>query len=211
MPSITRRSVPALALLVVGIALMAGGVFLFPHAGDPTYGHSVEPVAANQVPDRATVTNYSSLSPAGQAAVRGAVESEDGYYAVHDEADKPPEFFYSDYAELGQGIYFVRYEGRIYRLTTTAGGGFGFLAYAIKLVLGSVGLVAALVGGASLYWERARPALAVWGGAGGVLVVGVLQRLLPGPTAGFVQLAPLALVGFVVAAALTYRYAPVDA
>ncbi|MFB6123916.1 MAG: hypothetical protein ABEJ78_10720 [Haloferacaceae archaeon] len=210
MPSITRRSIPALALVVVGVAGLVAGVFLFPDAGDPTYAHSVDPVAESEIPDDATVTAYASLSPEAQVAVRKAVESEDGYYAVHREADKPPEFVYSDHVAVGQGIYFVRYHGQVYRLTTAPGGGLGFLAYGIKLVLGTVGFLTAVAGGVSLYRGWVRPPLAVWGGLAGVLVALPVWAGLGLPF-GLLHFAAVAPVAFAAAAALTYRYAPVDA
>lgn len=203
MPTLDRQSVPALVLLVGGVALVAGAFVLFPHAGDPAYVHTVEPIAADEVPAEANVTNFSELSPEGQEAFRRSVESSDGTYVVREEADKPPEFFYSDYAEWNRGIYVIRYEGEYYRLSTAAGGGLGFVAYGIKLLLGLLGAGLALAGGVSLAREDARTPAAVLAGLAAATALLGLVVVVP---LGLFQLLPVAAAGFVVAAALTYRY-----
>jgi hypothetical protein len=207
-----RSALPAAALLALGVTLLVAGVSLFPHAGDPAYVHSVEQIAADDVPPEANVTNVTALSPEGRAAFRNALESEDGTYVVRDEADRPPDLFYSDHAEIDRGIYVVRSQGEYYRLSTSAGGGFGFIAYGIKLLLGAVGVLFALVGGASLYLGRERLPIAAWAGLGGVALVFLLRTLRLGVVPyGLVQWLPVAAAAFVAAAALGYRYAPADA
>jgi hypothetical protein len=208
MPSIDRRAVPAVALLVAGVALVGGAFVLFTGAGDPAYVHSVEPVAESEVPEEADVLEYSDLSPAGQRAFRNAREAPDGEYVVRDEAEKPREFVYSDHVEVNRGIHFVRYRGEYYRLDTGTGGGLGFLARWIRLALGGIGTLLALVGGVSLARGDERTPLAVWAGIGSVAVLALLLWAFPGViAAGYVQLVPAALLAFAVGTVLVYRYA----
>jgi hypothetical protein len=208
MPSIDRGAVPAVALLLVGVALVGVAFVLFPGAGDPAYVHSVEPIPESEVPEGADVLEYSNLSPEGQRAFRNALEASDGEFVVRDEAEKPREFVYSDHAEVNQGIYFVRYRGEYYRLSTGTGGGVGFLARWIRLALGGIGASLALVGGVSLAREDERTPLAVWAGIGSVAVLVLLVWAFPGSIdAGYVQLVPAALAAFAVGTALVYRYA----
>jgi hypothetical protein len=207
MPSIDREVVPAVALLVAGVALVGVAFALFPGAGDPAYVHSVEPVAESEVPEEADVLEYSSLSPEGQRAFRNALEAPDGEYVVRTEAEKPREFVYGDHVEVNRGIYFVRYRGEYYRLDTGTGGGLGFLALWIRLALGGIGASLALVGGVSFARGDERTPLAVWAGIGSVAVLAALLWAFPGAiAAGYVQLLPLALAAFAVGAVLVYRY-----
>lgn len=208
MPSIDRGAVPAVALLVAGVAFVGVAFVLFAGAGDPAYVHSVEPVPESEVPEEADVLQYSNLSPEGQRAFRNAVEATDGEYVVRDEAEKPREFSYGDHAEVNRGIYFVRYGGEYYRLDTAAGGGLGFLALWIRLALGGIGVFLALVGGVSLARGDERTPLAVWAGLGGAAVLPLLVALFPGVVAaGYLQLLPATIAVFAVVALLTYRYA----
>ena len=208
MPSIDRGAAPAVALLVAGVGFVVVAFVLFPGAGDPAYVHSVEPVEESQVPGRADVLEYSSLSPEGQRAFRNALESPDGEYVVRDESERPREFSYSDHAEVNRGIYVVRYEGEYYRLSTGTGGGVGFLARWIRLVVGGLGATLALVGGLSLARGDERTPLAVWAGLGGAAVLPLLVALFPGAVAaGYLQLLPATIAVFAVVALLTYRYA----
>lgn len=208
MPSIGRHATPAAALLVVGVAFVVVAIVLFPGAGDPAYVHSVESVSEREIPEGADVMEYSALSPEGQRAFRKTLESPDDSYVVRDEAEKPPEFFYSDYAELNRGIYVVRYQGEYYRLSTSSGGGLGFLAYWIKVGLGVIGAFLALVGGVSLARGDERTPLAVWAGLGSLVALALLSRVFPRTIpGGYVQLLPVALLVFAVVALLTYRYA----
>lgn len=204
----TRRSLPALALLVVGVALLAAGLLLFPHAGDPAYVHSVAPIPESEVPEAANVTAYADLSPEGQTAFLETLDASDDTYIVRDEAEKPPEFFYSDHAELNRGIYVVQYQGAYYRLTTSAGGGLGFVAYGIKLLVGGLGVLLAAVGGLALVREDERTPRAVWAGLGAVTALFVVRGLAPSLVpAGLAQILPVALAVFVVTTYLAYRYA----
>jgi len=202
-----REAIPALALIAVGLVALAAGTLAFPHAGDPAYVHTVEPISREEVPAEVNVTNYSDLSPNGKAAFRTAVASSDGSYVVRSEAEKPPEFFYSDYSVPGRGLYVVRYESDYYRLSTSAGGGFGFVAYGVKVALWAIGGLFVLVGGLSVATGRPRPALAVWVGAAGALGAFALG---PFVGLGFVPMSPVAALAFVAVALLGYRYVPVD-
>lgn len=90
------RRLPALFALGVALLLLANPLYLLPHAGQPSYSHSIEQIDASEVPDEATIHNYSTLSPEARSAIDKALASEDHHALIHGEANKPPEFFYSD-------------------------------------------------------------------------------------------------------------------
>ncbi|MFB6080995.1 MAG: hypothetical protein ABEJ81_08360 [Haloferacaceae archaeon] len=159
------RRVPAIVALLVAASLVAAPTVLFPHAGQPEYYHSVERIDAGQVPDGVTVRRYENLSPAGKRAFDAALDAPDGSAVVYGAANRPPEFFYSDYADYGQGIYVIEKEGRYYRLETFAGGGFFPVDLLAAAALALVGGAVAVVGVAGLRRGRLRePAVAAVGG-----------------------------------------------
>lgn len=109
---------PWLALALAGLALVVAGFVLFPGAWQAEYHHHVRSVTASQVPAEADVLNASELSPAGRRAFLAAVESPEDHAVVYGTTNEPPEFFYSDYYEVGRGRYYVRHERALYELTT---------------------------------------------------------------------------------------------
>lgn len=168
-----QRQVPALFALGIALLLVANPLFLFPHAGQSAYDHSIEQVEQSEVPAEADVLQYESLSPEAKAAIRDA---RNGDGVVYGEANRPPEFFYSDYSELNQGLYYVEQDGSYYRLYTYAGGGLfpvDLFAQGAYVVFGLVaGLVAAL--SRQRDWRRLPAGV---GGYGGVLLVAAVPVL----------------------------------
>lgn len=157
--------VPSVAALLVALALLVSPLLLYPHAGQAEYSHSVERIDQSEIPDEVDVRQYESLSPEAQRAVDRAIAAPDGSATVYGAANRPPEFFYSDYADYGRGIYVIEKGGAYYRLTTFAGGGLlprgVFETAALVLVAAAVG-----VAGAAGWRDgrRRRPAgFALWG------------------------------------------------
>jgi hypothetical protein len=187
--------IPAVAALLVAALLLTTPLYLFPHAGQDEYDHSVERIDRSEVPSEVEVRHYGNLSAEGQRAFDAALADPEGDATVYGERNRPPEFFYSDYTDYGQGIYVIEKNDRYYRLETYAGGGLFpgelFAAIALALLGGAVALVGA-VG-----WRREpthRPAVAAAGGlavlaavaaadAGAGDVAGFLLALLAVPVA----------------------------
>lgn len=166
------RRVPVALALVVALLLVANPLYLFVHAGQPAYDHSVLRIDSSDVPEDVTVREYGDLSPEARRALDAALASPDGYATVYGEANRPPEFVYTDAPEHGQGMYAIEKGGQYYRLTTYSGGGLLpvdlFAAVALALVGPAVG--AAGVDG----YRRGRSRLAaVAAGYGGVAVLAV--------------------------------------
>lgn len=168
-----RRPIALLAL-VLAAALVVNPLYLsFWHT---QYSHSVDAVAKSDVPEEADVLAHEDLSVEGQQAVRKAIEN-GGSYVVYRRANVPEEFFYSDYANLGQGLYYVQYEGDYYRLYTGLGGGFPFVYWFYESLLAAFGLALGVVGYRTYRGGSSWPAL-------GLAIVGV-ALLLGGPLARF--------------------------
>jgi hypothetical protein len=187
----------SLAALLVAVALLASPFVLYPHAGQSQYDHSVERIDQNEVPEEVTVRQYEDLSPEAQRAVDRALADSDGSASVYGEANRPPEFFYSDYADYGNGIYLIQKDEAYYRLTTYAGGGlfpFGvFETVALVLVAAAVGL-----SGATGWCDRRRRVPAGFA-VGGLAVLALAAAPVPhaGPLSaldpfGILLAAPLA-------------------
>ncbi|MFB6280410.1 MAG: hypothetical protein ABEH40_00110 [Haloferacaceae archaeon] len=179
------RRVPAVAALLVAALLVGVPAVLFPHAGQPEYHHSVERIDRGEVPPEVEVGSYANLSPAAKRAFDAALADPGGEATVYGEDDRPPEFFYSDYADYGRGIYAVEKGGRYYRLTTHAGGG---LFPADLFTRTALGLLAGAVAAAGVAgWRRDRtrePAVAAGGGAavlGGVVAADAAAGGRPRP------------------------------
>lgn len=185
-----RRAVALLALLLA-VALVVNPAYLsFWHT---QYGHSVESVARSEIPDEADVLAYESLSPNAQQAFRKAVES-DGSYLIYHESNVPEEFFYSDHADLGQGIYYVEYENDYYQFSTWASGTFPFVYWFYEILLAAFGLAVGVVGYRTYRGGSPWPAVAL-------VIVGV-ALLLGGPLTRFPAGASVWKGGVVVAAAV---------
>lgn len=163
------RRLPALFALAVALLLLANPLYLYPHAGQPEYSHSIERIDASEIPDEAAVLNYTDLSPNAKRAVDKALASPDNDAVVYGEANKPPEFFYSDYAEVGQGIYFIYKDGTYYQLTTYAGGGLFPIDLWLRWGMFLFGACLATLGVRSLRDERRRVP-AAFGGLGALFV-----------------------------------------
>lgn len=137
-----------LVVFALGIALLLATtpVYLFPHAGQSEYHHSVEQVPRSDVPDRADVLRFENLSDNGQTAVRDALTDDD---IVYGEKNKPSEFVYGDTITLGQGLYYVQ-KGDSYFQLYTAGGGIIPIQFILLLAFVMLGINVALMAFLSL-------------------------------------------------------------
>ena len=164
MVSLTKYQLPSLVMLVLGVLVVVQGMHLYPNPGQQEYNHFIEPTSAASVPAEADVLTFESLSPEGQRAVRKALESPGESVTVRGEANKPPEFFYSDNSNLNRGRYFIQYQGEYYELYTAAGGLYGdYVALAAYCLAGGVLVTVGLFG-----FSSPRPRLPV------VVLVGLL-------------------------------------
>ncbi len=189
---------PSLAALLVAVALLVSPLVLYPHAGQDEYDHSVEQIDKSEVPEEVTVRRYENLSAEAQRAVDRAVAAPDGSATVYGETNKPPEFFYSDYADYGRGIYVIEKGGTYYRLTTFAGGGLFprglFETTALVFVAAAVG-VAGAAG-----WREGRRRVPTGFAVGGLAVLALAA--VPVPPAG--PLSALDPFGLLLAAPLAW-------
>lgn len=205
-----RRAVAVVALLLAGALVVSPVTLSFWHSH---YSHSVERVSAGDVPEEADVLAYDSLSSDAQRVVRKAVESDDGHYAVYRERNAPDEFFYSDHAELGQGIYYVEYQGVHYELSTYAAGGFPFVYWFYEGLLVAFGAILGTVARPTFRGDRS-PWVAL------ALSLFAVALLLGGPLTRFpvgegvwrqaVLFAPLVDVGVVLAPRIRASMAATD-
>lgn len=179
------RRLPAVAALLVAALLVATPLYLFPHAGQDEYDHSVERIDRSEVPPEVEVRHYENLSADGKRAFDAALAAPDGRATVYGDANRPPEFFYSDNADYGRGIYVVEKGGAYYRLETYAGGGLfpGDLFAAVALAL--LGGAVAVVGAAGWRRERTREPAAAAGGGLAVLAAVAVADAGVGSVAGF--------------------------
>jgi len=180
-------------VFALGIALLLATtpVYLFPHAGQSEYHHSVEQVPKSDVPDRANVLRFENLSDNGQTAVRDAI-TDDGI--VYGEKNKPSEFVYGDTITLGQGLYYVQKGGSYFRLHTATG---GIIPIQLILLLAFVmlGVSVALV--ASLSLHSAHEWHSVGAGTYGLLIcVSAIQPWVSVSHAGLLLWAIAGVVGF---------------
>lgn len=186
------RTVLALLALLVGASLVGAPVTMADWGQQAS--HHVEPVDADEVDDEVPVLQYESLSPAAQNAVLSAIQSPDNQHTVYGREDFPEEFFYSDYAAPGQGVYVIEYEGQQYRLQTFATGGFPFVYWVMELPFVVYGL---LLGLASVRLERGDEAPAT-GAVAAAIGVGLH---LHGPELDFPLLTPDQFVALGIGAA----------
>ena len=162
----SRGQLPGVALIVVGIAVVAVSFVVVPYPGVAEYEHEVSKVDEPTVDDVTPVTPFDRLSPEAQAAFRAAVGG-DGRHTAYGDANRPPEWQYSD----DVGYYLVRYQGETYQVTTWADSFqfFDYLSVSVLLVPG----VAMVAGGVMWIQDTGlaryrRPAVA--GGAVAFLV-----------------------------------------
>lgn len=180
------RRVAALLVALLALSLVGAPVTMADWGQQAVF--SVEPVEPSEVREETPVVRYGNLSPDARRAVRRAIESPDGSHVVYGADDHPEGFFYSDYSAPGRGIYAVVYEGRYYRLTTSAGGGFPFVYWLYELPFVVYGLVLAAVA-ARTYRGEHPPRVAAL-----AAVPGVAAHLL-GPAFDFPLVAPTQFVG----------------
>ena len=198
-----RRAVAVLALLAV--VLVVNPLYLaFWHT---QYVHTAEPVPASEVPEDADVLAYESLSADGQHAFREAVES-DGSYTVYRETNVPEEFFYSDYSDLGNGLYYVQYRGDYYRLYTGAGGGFPIVYWFYEALLAAFGLALGAVGYRTHRGGSPWPALGLGVVGVALLLRSPLTRFPAGETVWQNAVVVSALLGWLVVLGLRGRGDP---
>ncbi|QLG28188.1 hypothetical protein HUG10_11780 [Halorarum halophilum] len=115
---------PRLALglaLLVAVPLVGNSALLALPADPPAHRHSIEPIEESDVPSEAEIHQYDDLSPEARHVIDAALASSDGHTTVTGEANRPPEFHYSDYAQYGSGMYVIEKGGTYYELTTYAG------------------------------------------------------------------------------------------
>ena len=161
------RGFPALFALGIALLLILSPLYVLPTAGQPVYSHNIEQVSHSEVPEEAKILQYENLSSEAKAAVLDA-RNDDGY--VYGEANKPPEFFYSDYAQVNQGIYYVQQDGTYYQVVTHSVGSLVPVYFILRWSLVIFGLGVGLIGYVSLRDSR-RWLPVAFGILGGLLLI----------------------------------------
>jgi hypothetical protein len=147
---VTQRRLLALATLVLGLALVAGGVALL---DQPEYTHDVEQVSADAVPAEATPLNVSALSPQGRAIVQDAIRSSQREPSVALDRDgRVPAFASGD----GSGETVVRAGGDYVRVVTGGEGVLSALDEIVAWVLLTFGSLAVVAGSLDAIRNRRR-------------------------------------------------------
>jgi len=177
--------------LGIALLLVTTPVYLFSHAGQPEYHHTVEQVSSSDVPARADVLQFGNLSDNGQAAVRDALTDAG---IVYGEQHKPPEFVYGDALTLGQGLYYIQKDGTYFRLYTASG---GIIPIQLILLLAFVllGVSVALTAFVSLHSTREWHSVGA-GGYGLLIWVSAVQPWVSVSRAGLLLWATAGVVGF---------------
>lgn len=130
--------------LLVAVLLVANPLYSLQDATQLEYDHSTDRIEQGEIPEEIDVLQYDSLSPTAQAAIDQALVDPDGEATVAGEANKPPEFFYSDTTSPNRGQYVIEKNGTYYELSTSAGGGFLGVARPIQQLLQVLGVGVAL-------------------------------------------------------------------
>jgi len=118
-----RRSLAVVALLVVGLALMANPAYLPVQIGESTtaYAHAVQPTAeATPAYDADDVVAAADLPPDARAAFERALAAEGNGFLVEDPDARATSLLYPSAPELGGGLTIVAYEGTDYEFRTYA-------------------------------------------------------------------------------------------
>jgi len=139
-----RRSVLALFAVIVALSLVGSPITMSDWSEPASF--STEQIEESEIDEQTPLLHYDKLPNSAQTAVQRAIESSDGYYIVYGQEDWPDRFFYSDYANPGQGMYAIVYEEQSYRLYTYAAGGFPFIYWLYELPFIIYGLILGWVG-----------------------------------------------------------------
>ena len=113
-----RNCILAALPVLVAAVLLAGSGPLFPHAGETECPHTVESVAAGEVPVDATVLSFEDLSRSARRVVDSA--SDGGRVTIY--GDCPDEFEYTDAPAVNHGIHYIKLGSSYRRVETSPGG-----------------------------------------------------------------------------------------
>ncbi|WP_096395648.1 hypothetical protein [Halorubrum trapanicum] len=129
-----RTPLAAVALVALGVLLMANPLFLPVSVGepDPAYTHTVQPVGEGSVagiespvPDTANDSNasdavvaYADLAPDARAAFDRARDAPEGGFGVEDPAERVDSLSYPTDPTPGDGLLIVEREGERYEFWT---------------------------------------------------------------------------------------------
>lgn len=173
MPSLTRRQVPSLVLILLGLGIVASVVVFMPHAGQQKYHHEVQPIDDHQVPEASylEVVEYENLPPSGKDVFRAAMDNDDGQHVVYGTDNVPADWHYP--ADTGPQPIYVEYEGSYYELLIQ-GGSFEALSGYVAGSVALMGIVLAVLGG---WWYFDRPIDFESRKASGVAVAGIIGVL----------------------------------
>ncbi|WP_459191858.1 hypothetical protein [Halosimplex sp. J119] len=192
--SVTRYHGPAIAVFLLGVAVLG---YVGVTAADLTrteYVYDVESISDADLPDDAQVRRYENLSATAQDAFRGALSAPDGEY-VADEA--APDITYADDV-YPEGTHYVRYESDLYRFHADGPGGAstGIAIWILFVLIAPVGLVIAAIGAVSFGLDLLRLPVAVLAGlVVGFAVVAATDRGFDGAALAATTVAALGWLG----------------
>lgn len=171
MVPLTRYHLPAVLLVAVGIGVL-GFVGMQLHDLSRTeYSHAVTEVTGSEVPDDEEARRLGSLSEPAREAFLRALRS-DGAYETTTEV---PTFTYASDDVGPENTYYIRYDGRFYRLTalSSAGPGTGLAVGIFVSFVVPIGLLLLVAGAVAFTFDRPKypAALLVGVAAGAVFLV----------------------------------------
>lgn len=167
---LTPYHLPAVLLAVVGIGVLGSvGVQLYDLSW-PEYSHAVVEVTGSEVPDDEEIRRLETLSEPVREAFLRALRSDGAYETT----TGVPAFTYPSDTVSSGNTYYIRYDGRLYRLTTLSGGpGRGLAVGIFVSFVVPIGLLLLVAGAGAFTFDRPKypAALLVGVVAAGVFVL----------------------------------------
>lgn len=120
MMSVEGENIPSVILVLLGIVILVNGLLFVPQVGQVEYHHNLSETSENEIPENANIIKFSELSPQTKELISNLIQSKDNSIIIYGEENKPPEFSYSDSAEVNEGIYYIGYNESYYILTTNS-------------------------------------------------------------------------------------------
>jgi len=148
MVSVTRYTLPAVVLLVVGVivGIAAVGQAASMVQWEDSYRYTATQIDESEVPEDATVTSYQELSPTAQEIVLTVHDQENDYTTT----ERVSDLRYDDDDVAMDGYNYIQYEGEHYRVYAAIETGQGLGA--LMVLAGGLSTALGLIGVGLLCW-----------------------------------------------------------
>lgn len=148
MVSLTRYTLPAVVLLIVGIGVgvaAVGQAANMVHWKD-TYRYTGTQIDESEIPKNTTVTPFQELSPTAQDLFLRVHDGNESYTTT----ERAPEFQYDDDDVAMDGYNYIQYEGKHYRVWAAVETGQGLGA--LLILAGGLSTALVLVTLSLIWW-----------------------------------------------------------